>query len=395
MRLTHSRLILFILAVLISTGVRSNARAQISDSARVSILTIYPGDAIYSLWGHSALRIEDPVTQTDISYNYGTFDFRNPFSFILRFAYGKLDYQLSLHYSSALVEHSWLSQRRGVVEQRLNMTGEETRALHEYLSINALPLNRVYRYDFLYDNCATRILDALEYALQTDIADSTSAGVTFRNLIRPYLRTHAGLDLAINLAMGIPVDRDATQRQLSFLPIELQALLEHAQTRTGAQLVVQTDTLFGNPVSPEPRHTMSFPTTIGWLILLVALLLSVHDIFQPRRRVFDAVLLGIVTVLGLLITFFWLVSLHEITRPNLHILWAWPLHVLPLFFSRKPWTTVYWYAATCAAAVFVLGAPWWAQSLPSATIPMALAVAIRCFILARVPRTGFEPVLPA
>ena len=395
MRLTHSRLILFILSALISTGVRFNANAQISDSARVSILTIYPGDVIYTLWGHSALRIEDPITNIDTSYNYGTFDFRNPLSFILRFAYGELHYRLSLHYSPALLEHSWLSLGRGVVEQRLNMTAEETRALYEYLSTNALPENRVYRYDFLYDNCATRILDALEDALQTKIADSTSTEVTFRNLIRPYLREHAGLDLAINLAMGIPVDRDATQRQLSFLPIDLQVLLENAQTRTGTPLVAQTDTLFGNPVTPEPRRTMSYPTIIGWLILLVALFLFVRDIPHPRRRVFDTLLLGVVTIIGLLITFFWFVSLHEITRPNLHILWAWPLHILPLFFSRKSWTTVYWYAATCAAAIFVFGAPWWAQSLPPATIPMALAIALRGFILARVPRTGFEPVLPA
>ena len=395
MRLTHSRLILFILTVLISAGARIDAKAQISDSARVSILTVYPGDVIYTLWGHSAIRIEDPVTQTDISYNYGTFDFGNLLSFILRFAYGNLEYHLSLYYSPVMLEHSWLSLGRGVVEQQLNMTAEETRTLYEYLSINALPENSVYHYDFLYDNCSTRILDALEEALQTKIADSTSAEVTFRNLIRPYLRERAGLDLAINLAMGVPVDQDATQRQLSFLPIDLQVLLENAQTRTGAPLVAQTDTLFGNPVTPEPRHTISYPTIIGWLILLVALLLFVRDVPQPRRRVFDTFLLGIVTILGLLITFFWLVSLHEITRPNLHILWAWPLHLLPLFFSRKPWTTVYWYAATCAAAVFVLGAPWWAQSLPPATIPMALAVALRGFILARVPRTGFEPVLPA
>ncbi|MCY3595665.1 MAG: DUF4105 domain-containing protein, partial [Bacteroidetes bacterium] len=177
MRLTHSRLILFILSALISTGVRFNANAQISDSARVSILTIYPGDVIYTLWGHSALRIEDPITNIDTSYNYGTFDFRNPLSFILRFAYGELHYRLSLHYSPALLEHSWLSLGRGVVEQRLNMTAEETRALYEYLSTNALPENRVYRYDFLYDNCATRILDALEDALQTKIADSTSTEV--------------------------------------------------------------------------------------------------------------------------------------------------------------------------------------------------------------------------
>ncbi len=395
MQLTHSRFILFILVALINTGLGLNAHAQISDSARVSILTIYPGDAIYALWGHSALRIEDPVTQTDISYNYGTFDFRNPLSFILRFAYGRLDYQLSLHYSSALAEHSWVSLGRGVVEQKLSMTTEETRILYEYLSVNALPENRVYRYDFLYDNCATRILDALEYALQTTIADSASTGITFRNLIRPYLRGHASLDLAINLAMGSPVDQDATYRQLSFLPVELQVLLGNAKTRTGMPLVAQTDTLFGNPVTPEPRRTISFPTIVGWLIFLVALTFFIRDLSQPRRRIFDIILFGIVTLLGLLITFFWLLSLHDITRPNLHILWAWPLHIFPLFFFQKPWATVYWYAATCTATVFVFGAPWWTQSLPPGTILVALAVTLRCYVLARVPRTGFEPVLPA
>ncbi len=395
MRLTHSRLRLFILTALITTGCPFNANAQISDSAQVSILTIYPGEAIYSLWGHSALRIEDPVTQTDIAYNYGTFDFRNPLSFILRFAYGKLDYQLSLSYSPALLEHSWLSLGRGVVEQRLNMTAEETRALYEYLSINALPENRVYRYDFLYDNCSTRILDALESALQTEIAESTPADQSFRDMIRPYLRTHAGLDLAVNLAMGIPVDQDATERQRSFLPVELQNLLENAEKSTGGPLVAQTDTLFGNPASPQPRQTMSLPTIIGWMIFLTAFILSVRDLPRPRNRIFDTILLGIVTVLGLQITFFWGISLHEITRPNLHILWAWPLHIIPLFFTQKSWTVIYWYTAMGTAILFAVGTPWWAQSLPPATLPVALAAALRCFILARVPRTGFEPVLPA
>ena len=395
MRLTHLRRILFILSVLILSSSTFTVRAQISDSARVSVLTIYPGEAIYALWGHSALRIWDPVTGFDISYNYGTFDFRSPLSFIARFAYGKLDYQLSLNSSRALLGHSWLSEERGVVEQKLNMSKEETRALYGYLSTNALPENRVYRYDFLFDNCATRILDALEYALQTPLAESSSTESTFRNLIRPYLRGHAGLDLAVNLAMGVPVDRDATQRQLSFLPIELQILLEKAHTSTGETLVARTDTLFGYPASPQPRRTMSLPTGIGWGIFLLAFTLFLRDIRNPQRRMFDIVLFSVVSLLGLLIAFLWLISLHEITRPNLHIMWACPLHIIPLCFSRKSWTSFYWWVAMFSAGVLALGIAWWGQSLPAATLPLALSVAVRCFILARVPRTGFEPVLPA
>ena len=392
MRLTLATRILFIFCLL--SAVRP-AQCQVSDSARVSVLTVYPGKDIYTLWGHSALRIQDPVTQTDISYNYGTFDFRNPLSFIVRFAYGKLDYQLSLSYSGDFLAHSWHSEGRGVVEQQLNMTGEEIRLLYNYLSVNARPENRVYRYDFLFDNCATKILDALEHALQTPLIDSTSSEITFRRLIRPYLRNHPGLDLAINLAMGIPVDRNATLRQLSFLPIELQSLLQHIHTSSDVPLVAQTDTLFGSPVSPQPRHRFFLPTEIGWFLFFLASILFLRDFQSPRRRWFDLVLFGVTTLLGLMITFFWFVSLHEITRPNLNILWTWPLHMIPLFYSRQSWTATYWWSCAISAAVFALGTVWWAQYTPPAALPVSLAVLLRCIILAKVPRTGFEPVLPA
>ena len=395
MRLTHRILTLFTLLSLISLALVTPTHAQISDSARVSVFTIYPGEALHSLWGHSALRIWDPVTGIDISYNYGTFDFGNPLSFIARFAYGKLDYQLSLQNSPALVERSWFSEKRGVVEQQLNLTPSETRTLYGFLSINALSENRTYRYDFLFDNCATRIRDALEYALQTPLADSISTGMSFRDLVRPYVHARPDLDMAINLAMGLPVDRYASQRDLAFLPIELQALLQNAQTATGAPLVLASDTLHGNPVTPETRRSISLPTGVAWLIFVAAFVYFLRDFREPRQRKFDVVLLSTVTLLGLLVTFFWLVSLHTITRPNLHIIWAWPLHIIALYLSRRSFVTIYWWCAAASAALFALGSAWWPQASPAIALPLALAVAVRCITLARVPRTGFEPVLPA
>ena len=395
MKLTHLRGLLFIFFLSIPSAYPFSVNAQISDSARVSVLTIYPGKAIYALWGHSALRIWDPTTGFDISYNYGTFDFRNPLSFMARFAYGKLDYQLSLHRSQALVEHSWVTEGRGVVQQHLDMNQQEIQTLYELLRVNALPENRVYRYDFLYDNCATRILEVLEDALDVQLADTQSVGISFRDLIRPYLHTNPTLDVAINVAMGIPVDKFSTRRELSFLPIEFQTLLENAQKRDQSPLVAQTDTLFGEPTSPTPRQVISIPTWIGWGIFLIALCLFFIDLHAPRRRIFDVIFLGLVSIIGLLVTFFWLVSLHEITRPNLHLMWAWPLHSILLWYPKTRWSSIYWWTSAVSAALFALGSIWWPQDLPMATVPIALGLAVRCFMLARVPRTGFEPVLPA
>lgn len=395
MRLTHIRRIMFLLIVPLLPSFHSVGQAQISDSARVSILTIYPGEAIYALWGHSALRIWDPFTGFDISYNYGTFDFRNPVSFMARFAYGKLDYQLSLNPSQALVGHSWVTEDRGVVQQELNMSPEETQALYHFLSLNALAENREYRYDFLYDNCATRILDALEYALQYPLVDSTIVGTSFRSLIRPYLNAKPELDLAINLAMGIPVDQSATTRQLSFLPIEFQILMQNARKYNGSKLVAHTDTLFGQPSSPKPRRTISFPTAVGWGIFLLGLLLCIKDFRAPQQRIYDTILFGVISMIGLIITFFWFISLHEITHPNIHILWAFPLHIIVLFIKHSRWINFYWVTSMLSAAIFAAGATWWAQYIPATTLPLALTVALRSFMHMRVPRTGFEPVLPA
>ena len=394
MRLTHIPVILFILIVPILPGFHSIGHSQISDSARVSILTIYPGDAIYALWGHSALRIWDPSTGFDISYNYGTFDFRSPISFMARFAYGKLDYQLSLNRSQALLGHSWLTQERGVVQQELSMSPEEIHALYQFVSINARPENRVYRYDFLYDNCATRILDALEHALQYPLADSNLVDRSFRSYIRPYLKNQPELDLAINLAMGIPVDQPASTRQLSFLPIEFQILIENASKINGEQLVARTDTLFGQPSSPKPRESISLPTVIGWGIFVFGLLLSVKDFHTPKRRIFDSVLFGTISLIGLLITFFWFISLHEITRPNLHIMWALPFHIIALYINKR-WIKFYWAGTMLSGTAFLVAAGWGAQHIPLATLPFMLTVVVRSIILMRVPRTGFEPVLPA
>ena len=210
-------------------------------------------------------------------------------------------------------------------------------------------------------------------------------------MVRPYVHARPDLDMAINLAMGLPVDRNASQRDLAFLPIELQGLLQNAQTATGAPLVLVSDTLHGYPMTPETRRSMSLPTGLAWLIFVVAFAYFLRDFSEPRQRKFDVVFLSTVTLIGLLVAFFWLVSSHAITRPNLHIMWAWPLHIIPLFLSRRTFVTIYWWCAAASAAGFALGSAWWPQTSPAIALPLALAVAVRCITLARVPRTDLNP----
>jgi hypothetical protein len=142
------------------------ALPALSDSVRVSLISILPGRKIYSVFGHSALRIRDPELGIDRAYNFGTFDFGDApldvASFVARFTYGDLNYRLAVQDPPALVRGYWQNERRASVEQTLDLRRDEAQELFRRLEVNALPENRYYQYDFFFDNCATRLLDALE-----------------------------------------------------------------------------------------------------------------------------------------------------------------------------------------------------------------------------------------
>ena len=194
----------------------ASGQAIVFDSVRVSIVTVQPGDPVYTMFGHTAVRVVDPERDIDISYNYGTFDFNDPY-FVPKFVQGTLDYYLSVAPFDAALRHYSLTENRTVIEQHLALNGDQKRRLIQMLSINARPENRAYRYDFLYDNCSTRVLDMLDSALVLQLPDD-QAPESFRDILTPYLRQRPALKTGIDLSLGAEVDKQASVRQSSFLP---------------------------------------------------------------------------------------------------------------------------------------------------------------------------------
>src|SRR5438552_15290709 len=95
----------------------SIAQADNSCRLQISVLTCSPGDELYSLFGHSALRIYDSANRTDIIYNWGTFNFDEP-NFYIKFMRGKLLYFVS---PDTLPDFLYVYQYEGssVIEQIL------------------------------------------------------------------------------------------------------------------------------------------------------------------------------------------------------------------------------------------------------------------------------------
>ena len=65
------------------------------DSIRISLLTCAPGEPIYTLFGHTAIRYENPTIGTDSAFNYGLFSYNQP-NLSWGFSLGDTDYILGI-----------------------------------------------------------------------------------------------------------------------------------------------------------------------------------------------------------------------------------------------------------------------------------------------------------
>src|SRR5690606_38528424 len=333
-------------------------------------------------------RVTIPSQGVDVSYNYGTFDLEDE-AFVPKFMYGSLDYRLSRH-DFALAARAYRElERRPMIEQVLNLSATQKAALVQFLETNYLPENRFYRYDFLYDNCSTRIRDAFEIALGEAVrfADRPDPGVTFRRLLDPYQRAWPFLDAGIDWLLGAPVDRIARPYETMFLPDYLMEAFDHATIEIEGRempLVASTDTVFWVEGYARPADPFPWAALAGWLLFGVGIAITVRAAKQGRSvvRVLAPVLFIVVGIAGLLLALLWFISLLGVTANNWHLLWSWPPHLIAgalLFPARPPsrFLRGYLFAAALLALVAALGSPFWPMHFHPALIPIMLTVAVR------------------
>jgi len=138
----------------------TNLTSQLSNEAKISLLTCGPGEDLYSIFGHTALHVRDPVHGLDEVYNYGSFDYEDP-DFLLNFLKGKLTYWVGKESFQHFVgQYRYLD--RFVKEEVINLDFGQKNVVYAALVENHKIANRYYLYDFLFDNCSTRINDIIE-----------------------------------------------------------------------------------------------------------------------------------------------------------------------------------------------------------------------------------------
>ncbi|MBC7554295.1 MAG: DUF4105 domain-containing protein [Taibaiella sp.] len=305
------------------------------DHIRISFVTCGPGfEEIYQVFGHTAVRIIDSSKQTDLVYNYGTF---NGFeeNFELQFMRGKLLYYLSVYPFNAFIEE-YVEQKRSVSERELLITAAEKKEIKSFLEWNALPENRGYKYDFFFDNCATRIRDIFPEALGKNFKYGpllpASSRITFRNIINQYFYTTLWERFGINILLGSRIDRVMTDKDIMFLPDYLEKSIG-ASALNGLNVTDQAQRLL--PGNPPPTAPVDGPflLTCGIAILTIAGL-SVKKL-KLLGNVMSKTLLFITGLLGCLILVMWFGTDHQGCGNNFNVLWALPTNIYIAFAKPK------------------------------------------------------------
>lgn len=308
------------------------------DDVRISLLTARAGADIYQLEGHTALRIQTPQ-RGDYVVNWGLFDFDAP-NFVYRFVKGETDYMAGAAPTDRFLA-IYAREGRMVVEQVLDLTPEEKERVIRLTDLNLLPENRVYRYNYVLDNCATRPLAIVEKALGDTLTLGASglpreAASTFRNAMRHYHVNYPWYQFGIDLALGSGIDRPITAREASFSPEALEAMLSDSRRPDGAPFVAETTILTGSEdVSPVFGPTAWYLTPMfwAWLVLVVSLGLSLirnkRGFYGKISKIFDTLFYLLMGLAGCIIVFLVFVSVHEATSPNWLLLWLNPLCFIP------------------------------------------------------------------
>jgi hypothetical protein len=303
------------------------------EGLRLSLITVGVGQDLYASFGHAGVRITDSARGTDEVYNYGTFYFSDN-NFYVKFTLGKLLYYIDKgSYTDFIAEYH--EEKRSVKEQVLNLPGKQKEAIRQYLETNLQPANRAYHYDFLFDNCATRIRDIFPKVLGNKFYWGEVMGkkkISYRQVLNRYLANKHWERFGINLLLGSPVDSIMTESGSMFLPDFLHKGMEGASYDNHD--IVQKENII-IPQGPLPLRTLNGPLWMMIGILILTVLSFQVKAFRYLKPVIRFILLFTTGLLGLFMLFMWLFTDHYSCSGNYNILWALPTNIIVAFMAGR------------------------------------------------------------
>jgi len=319
-----NKIFLFIFSLTTTYDAFSQA-VILSKNAHISVITCGTGNESYSLFGHTAIRVNDLDNNLDVVYNYGAFDFDTP-NFVMQFIKGDLNYFIVVHrYVDFINEYNY--EKRSVYEQELNIAQATKQHLYDNLTSTMLSEERLYNYKFIDNNCTSKVVDIINKTLKAKvITKKADTDQTFRTILYPYFDNHFYEKLGTSIVFGTKVDQMGTK---IFLPFELQKSLQFIQ--------------FQNHSLCKENKTLLFfekEILISWWNNCYTYLIVLGFIILINKKNIDFIYLFVISLLGLLFVFLGFYSSHLELAYNYNILLFNPMIFLLFYFyftKNKRW----------------------------------------------------------
>jgi hypothetical protein len=375
--------------IFLATGFLNTIFSQrFTRHSEISLLTCSPGTSeLYAHFGHSAIRVKDTTTNTDIVFNYGVFDFDTP-NFYWKFVKGKLKYQLAIQYTHHFLQ-MYASEGREVKEEMLLLSEKEKMEVIQYLQWNYKPENRYYLYDFFYNNCSSKIWDVIKPKVNSELTFDRSGykAKTFRKMLYPYLESAEWAQFGIDILLGIPADKIAGFEEQMYLPDYLSENMSHVYRKTANSEktpLMSEEKIIVREKEAEDDGLLSgtwfdSPYTMAWILFFHILGFSLISGLGFKKW-FDIIYFSLLGLLGALLLFMWFGTDHDAMSPNLNVLWANPFALLFVYFRiRKRFRimnvfSVILILSGVAVLLFWNSLP---QSFNPAFLPLTLLIPIR------------------
>lgn len=326
---------LCLLPLLLLFGLFTSSQLIAQDSTKgalqVSILTCAPGEVVYTAWGHTAIRIIDSAKQTDIVFNFGTFDFNTP-NFLVEFVKGNLNYFLSAdNFQNFILEYQYYG--RSIKEQVLILTDAEKINWQNALLKNLEGNNRYYLYNFITDNCTTRVKDGFYQFASTQVPPSTIKSYRTHVVEAPYQQGIPWIGLGIDVLLGAVSDKAPSAIQAGFLP---DLLFDQLAAQPGYIESTQNYE-FTKTVPVKPTDPVYYIVGLIFLYLFVGRWNARWAVMAAKS--IDLILLFIFGLGGLLLAYMSLFSKHTACHNNFNIAWIHPFYfiALILYFIKPIW----------------------------------------------------------
>ena len=364
------RRILRIISLVFFVLLTTNAKGQTADSiisnmddVEVSLLTCGPGNEVYSLFGHTAIRISQPSRGMDVVVNYGMFSFKQKY-FIPRFVLGLTDYQMGITtFDDFKAEYEY--EQRWVFEQTLNLTSKEKSALLQAVDQNYKPENVTYRYNVFYNNCTTKARDLIAANIDGKIKynSATSEYPSFRELCHSKTFNNRWSQFGNDLLLGIQADLPTNISEQQFLPENLEHDFSLATIETNTDEANNT-TIGANNASPRklvsheeyiiPKYgvasaapdSLPSPRALAIVIAIIIIGVSLIEYFWSKNLwLTDAILMPAIGLAGMIL-FVMIFSKHPTVNINFQILILNPIALfmaIPMVMKQRKGMLTWWH----------------------------------------------------